>query len=68
MGQPLWLRHVRNGSLVTLAVALTLALLAQQLLQVPAQLLVGNTAVAGVGRTVVLLVVLQLLIGAQLRR
>ena len=45
---------------------LTLALLAQQLLQVLAQLLVGNTAVAGVGRTVVLLLVLQLLIGAQL--
>ncbi len=26
MGQPLWLRYVRYGSLVTLAVALTLAL------------------------------------------
>ena len=55
-----------KSSLVTLTVALTLALLAEQLLQVLAQLLVGNTAVAGVGRTVVLLLVLQLLVGAQL--
>ena len=31
-GQPLWLRYVWSGSLVTLTVALTLALLAQQLL------------------------------------
>ena len=29
--QPLWLRHVRNGALETLTVALTLTLLAQQL-------------------------------------
>ena len=29
MGQPLWLRYVRNGSLEPLAVTLTLALLAQ---------------------------------------
>ena len=62
--QPLWLRHVRNGSLETLTVALTLTLLAQQLLQVLAQLFVGNTAVAGVGRAVILLLVLQLLVRA----
>ena len=57
---------MRYDSLETLTVALTLALLAQQLLQILAQLLVGNTAVAGVGRAVVLLLVLQLFIGAQL--
>lgn len=33
MGQPLWHRYVRYGSLVTLAVALALALLAQLLRQ-----------------------------------
>ena len=66
MGQPLWLRYVQYGPLETLAVALALALLAQQLLQILAQLLVGNTAVAGVRRAVVLLLVLQLLVGAQL--
>ena len=66
MGQPLWLRYMRYGSLETLTVALALALLAQQLLQILAQLLVGNTAVAGVGRAVVLLLVLQLLVGTQL--
>ena len=60
MRQPLWLRYVRNGSLVALA------LLAQQLLQILAQLLVGDTAVAGVGRAVVLLLALQLLVRAQL--
>lgn len=32
-GQPLWLRYVWSDSLVTLAVALTLALLAQLLRQ-----------------------------------
>lgn len=59
-GQPLWLFAMRNGSLIALAVALALALalLAQQLLQVLAQLLIGNAAVAGVGRAVVLLLVL----------
>lgn len=56
--QPLWLRYVRYSSLETLAVALTLALLAKQLLQILAQLLVGNTAVAGIGRAIVLLLVL----------
>lgn len=57
-GQPLWLFAMRNGSLVALAVALTLALLAEQFLQVLAQLIFGNAAVAGVGRAIVLLLVL----------
>ena len=59
---------MRNGWLVALAVTLTLALalLTEQLLQVLAQLIFGNATVAGVGRAIVLLLVLQLLIGAQL--